>query len=278
MASQAAGVVGDLGHAQLMQLCWGSGAEEMNLKKVQERVAELIRTIDTLLMEMHSRGIHWKSFLDQLSVINNTHTAIVAEVRPLMRRFIIYPKFVDNPGIENSLPELLASRLLPEQVEQDTAWRAALVPGGSIAPQAVNDFFTKVEQQTTELHNAVGWLTNVNHAISRDTPRELPAGVLDPKGKMRKDIDALTREISAAAAAAATAREKAGGSLPGQQHGVTSVIVGQKRPRPPGMPPGQPSAAAAAAAAAGPGDASAEDVLIAKIMSGELLREEGMGR
>lgn len=39
-------------------------------------MAELIRTLDTLLMEMHSRGIHWKSFLDQLSVINNTYTAV----------------------------------------------------------------------------------------------------------------------------------------------------------------------------------------------------------
>jgi hypothetical protein len=46
------------------------------LLQVQERVAELIRTLDTLLMEMQSRGIHWKSFLDQLSVINNTYTAV----------------------------------------------------------------------------------------------------------------------------------------------------------------------------------------------------------
>jgi hypothetical protein len=34
MASQAAGVLGDQGHAQLMQLCFGSGAEQLNLKKV----------------------------------------------------------------------------------------------------------------------------------------------------------------------------------------------------------------------------------------------------
>jgi hypothetical protein len=95
------------------------------------------------------------------------------------------------------------------------------------------------------------------------------------QGKMRRDIDALTREISAAAAAAATAREKAGGSLSGQQHGVTSVIVGQKRPRTmPGMP-GHP-AAAAAAAAEGSAEPSAEDVLLAKIMSGELMREDEM--
>jgi hypothetical protein len=46
---------------------------------VQERVAELIRTIDTLLMEMHNRGMHWKAFLDQLSVINNTYTAVSAK-------------------------------------------------------------------------------------------------------------------------------------------------------------------------------------------------------
>jgi hypothetical protein len=27
---------------------------------------------------------------------------ITAEVRPIMRQYTIYPKFVDNPGIENS--------------------------------------------------------------------------------------------------------------------------------------------------------------------------------
>uniref|UniRef100_A0A383VKB3 Uncharacterized protein n=1 Tax=Tetradesmus obliquus TaxID=3088 RepID=A0A383VKB3_TETOB len=272
MASQAAGALGDQGHAQLMQLCWGSGGDQLNLRKVQERVAELIRTLDTLLMEMHSRGIHWKSFLDQLSVINNTYTAIVAEVRPLMRQYTIYPKFVDNPGIENSVPELLASRLLPGQVEQDAGWRAGMLPpGGSLGPGSDVELFRRVREQVEDLQEAVGWLTNMNHP-SKNTPRELPAGVLDPKGKMRRDIDALTREISAAATAAAHAREKAGGSLPGQQHGVTYEVVGQKRARPPGQP------AAAAAAAAVPSEASAEDVLIAKIMSGELLREDGKHR
>jgi hypothetical protein len=52
------------------------------LAQVQERVAELIRTLDTLLMEMHSRGIHWKSFLDKLSVINNTYTAVGHHAQP----------------------------------------------------------------------------------------------------------------------------------------------------------------------------------------------------
>jgi triosephosphate isomerase len=56
------------------------------------------------------------------------------------------------PGI----PELLASRLLPEQVEQDAAWRAALLPGGSIAPQNASEFFKQVESQV-RLCGASSW-------------------------------------------------------------------------------------------------------------------------
>lgn len=93
-------------------------------------------------------------------------TQIMVELRPLLRQYTVYPKYVDNPGIENgahpkalavqstprhtaaavvddachdcfccccaaaaALPEMLASRLLPDQVEQEAAWKAAM-PGG----------------------------------------------------------------------------------------------------------------------------------------------------
>jgi hypothetical protein len=35
--------------------------------------------------------------------------------------------------------------------------------------------------QVADLQDAVAWLTNSSHAASRNTPRDLPAGVLDPK-------------------------------------------------------------------------------------------------
>jgi hypothetical protein len=42
-------------------------------------------------------------------------------------------------------------------VEQDTAWRAALLPGGSIAPQNAGEFFKQVESQVRCGCVAVVW-------------------------------------------------------------------------------------------------------------------------
>lgn len=85
------------------------------------------------------------------------------------------------------------------------------------------------------------------------------------QGKLRREIDATSKEISQAAAAAAAAREQAGSSALGSQAPVTSVVVGQKR--------GRPGQAAAAAAAPAPEQGRSEtDVLLAKIMSAELWR------
>jgi len=44
--------------------------------QVQQRVTDLIRVIDTLLMEMQTHGAHWTSFLDKLAVINVTHMQV----------------------------------------------------------------------------------------------------------------------------------------------------------------------------------------------------------
>jgi hypothetical protein len=67
------------------------------------------------------------------------------------------------------LPELLASRLLPEQVEQDAAWRAALLPGGNIAPQNVNELFHKVEQQVWAAGLAAAGQINIAIVFNRTT-------------------------------------------------------------------------------------------------------------
>ncbi len=86
------------------------------------------------------------------------------------------------------------------------------------------------------------------------------------QGKPRREVDALSREITLAAAAAAAAREQAGGSLAGtHQQGVTSVVVGHKRPR-----PGSAGAAAAPTPEAAKNSDEAVDALLAKIVSGAL--------
>lgn len=267
-------------NAPVAQLCFGTGATELNLREVQKRVVDLIRVIDGLLADMQQRGAHWKGFLDKLAVINMAHHQIMVELRPLLRQYTVYPKFVDNPGIENALPEMLASRLLPDQVEQEAAWKAAM-PGGlqqlATQPREAMDY---ANDQIGELQEMVGWLTNLQHFIKdaavNPTPRELPVGLLDPKCPLRKDMDATTRQIVLAAAAAEKARVQAGTALldappppPAQQQ----PAAGQKRRR------GDAAAAAATApAVAVPVSEAETDGLIAKIMSGELWPRWDSGR
>lgn len=43
---------------------------------MQQRVAELIRIIDSLLIEMQTHMTHWTGFLDKLAVINMTHAQV----------------------------------------------------------------------------------------------------------------------------------------------------------------------------------------------------------
>lgn len=48
----------------------------------------------------------------------------------------------------SGVPELLASRLLPEQVEQDAGWRAGMLPpGGSLGPGSDVELFRRVREQ-----------------------------------------------------------------------------------------------------------------------------------
>ena len=44
--------------------------------QVQKRVGDLIRVIDSLLVEMQTRGSHWTGFLDKLAVINMAYTQV----------------------------------------------------------------------------------------------------------------------------------------------------------------------------------------------------------
>lgn len=83
------------------------------------------------------------------------------------------------------------------------------------------------------------------------------------QGEQGQQIEGMSREIKAAAEAAEAARQQAGAVSSTVAH--TAVVVGQKR--------GRTGQAALAEAAAALHVRSAEDVLIAKIFSGELFAE-----
>jgi len=73
--------------------------------QVQQRVADLIRIIDGLLVEMQTQGSHWAGFLDKLAVINMTHAQVGA--RPCCQAPACFQHH--EPG----WPHLLTVLLLP---------------------------------------------------------------------------------------------------------------------------------------------------------------------
>lgn len=123
-------------------------------------MADLIRVIEGLLADMQQRGAHWKGFLDKLAVINMAHhqvrevllqligprdrgkttqqpthlmpaTQIMVELRPLLRQYTVYPKYVDNPGIENGArprPSRLTAYPGIEGAQQQQQWLILCVP------------------------------------------------------------------------------------------------------------------------------------------------------
>eukprot|EP00775_Hariotina_reticulata_P003961 gene3961-4214_t len=167
-------------NAAVAQLCFGSGPAELNLKAVQQRATDLVRVIDMLLMEMQTRGAHWTSFLDKLAVINMTHMQLYAI-------WCVVAAHSAGGCLLPGLPEMLASRLLPEQVEAEATWRGQLVGGLAQLASQPSVCLEYADAQVVELQDMVDWLTNLQHVIkgheggTNPTPQDLPRGVLDPK-------------------------------------------------------------------------------------------------
>lgn len=53
---------------------------------------ELYRTLEQLLVDLQARGGQWGHLLDKLAVVNVQHMAILQQLRPLTRNFVLHPK------------------------------------------------------------------------------------------------------------------------------------------------------------------------------------------
>eukprot|EP00878_Enallax_costatus_P006588 GHUV01006906.1.p1 GENE.GHUV01006906.1~~GHUV01006906.1.p1 ORF type:complete len:275 (+),score=113.20 GHUV01006906.1:200-1024(+) len=248
------------------QLCFGSGPNQLNLKVVQQRVDDLIRVLDALMMELWTYTSHWENLLDKLNVVNMNYMQIMAELRALLRQYIIYPKYTDNQSVEDNIPGWLASRLLDDQISQEQQWLDEMPGGLQQLLAQPGESVKAAEEQVSELQDLIGWLTNISHTLKSEDAEQFQqqAGVLDSKGKERQQIDRMSREIKAAAETAEAARQQAGAVTSTVAH--TAVVVGLKR--------GRTGQAALAEAAAALNVRSEEDVLIAKIFNGELFAEK----
>lgn len=59
---------------------------------MRSRVLELYRTLEQLLVDLQAKGGQWAHLLDKLSVVNVQHMAILQQLRPLTRSFVMHPK------------------------------------------------------------------------------------------------------------------------------------------------------------------------------------------
>ncbi|GBF89942.1 hypothetical protein Rsub_02646 [Raphidocelis subcapitata] len=209
----AAAAPATAGADQLLQMCFGPGDRELNLSAVMSRVGDLRRSLDTVAADMaEGRGAHWAAFLDRLAVINVQHMQVVAQLRPLLRQYAAFPKFIDSAQVEGEVPSLLASRLLPEQEAEEGEARARLL-GPSQQPELV---LAAAEQQLEGLRAA---------------------------GPQRKAVEGLHSQIQRAIAEQQAARARGAAAAGGAARGAPGA--GQKRAR--GGSGGGGDAAAAAA-------------------------------
>ncbi|KAI8472170.1 MAG: hypothetical protein J3K34DRAFT_519931 [Monoraphidium minutum] len=276
-AAEAAGLRAEV--AELSALPLNTRAALVDLAAaVMTRVQDLRRSLDTLVGDMaEGRGAHWAAFLDRLAVINVQHMQIASQLRPLLRQYVAFPKFIDAPQargcsrrarIEADVPSLLASRLLPDQEAEEAEAKAQLL-GTSQQPELV---LAAAEQQLEGLRAAVAVL------FSGDPAALAATGVLDPKGPQRKALDAASGQIQKAIADQQAARARSGAAAaagpapPGGARGAAAAAAaaaGQKRSRGGGAVGG---GGGGGAAGGGTGDAAAEEQLLRDLASGAAYR------
>ena len=127
--------------------------------------------------------------LDKFSVLNVQLQNLSTQLRPLLQHYAVHPRSV-NQSNAPILPIMLATKLLPEQEEEQDAMLASHVHKNTTT--ATDSDVKAIAQQTAELSALVDSLIK-------------NGGPLDPKGPSRVK---LTNSIKAATAAAAAVTQK----------------------------------------------------------------------
>ncbi|DBA90807.1 hypothetical protein WJX77_005422 [Trebouxia sp. C0004] len=154
--------------------------DRMNLASVRVRAQDLQKTIMQAIFDLETapERYDWPNVLERFAVMNAQLHSINGQMVPLMEHYVVHPKAVDQQTAP-VLPIMLASKLLPEQDEQQAKQLQDLqqLQGPSASRQAAY-----VQGMTDCLNRLVDSLFSARADNSA-------AGMLDPvKGQLRWEI------------------------------------------------------------------------------------------
>lgn len=191
----------DAATAQKQQLM-GSGPNSLNLAAIRARVQELKKSLDEVVFALShgQQSIYWPNVLERMSIINVQFLHMMEQVRPILKQYVVHPKFIDTPKTAEVLPIQLATRQLPEMDAADNnamaEWRERL------ASHSVEAQYNVVSESMEAFNVLVDALVTVQAG-------QASTGPLDPRGPLREEVTRTSKAIAAAVSAADSARSKA---------------------------------------------------------------------
>ncbi|KAL3145270.1 hypothetical protein ABBQ32_001009 [Trebouxia sp. C0010 RCD-2024] len=151
------------------------------LQQIRTRAQDLQKTLMQAIFDLETapERYDWPNVLERFAVMNAQLRSIGSQMVPLMEHYIVHPKAVDQQ-MAPVLPIMLASKLLPEQEEQQH--------------QQLADFRQK--QALTDAKQQAGYVTHMTDSVNRlvdflVAPQEgqPQSGMLDAnKGQLRREI------------------------------------------------------------------------------------------
>lgn len=155
--------------------------DRMNLASVRVRAQDLQKTIMQAIFDLETapERYDWPNVLERFAVMNAQLHSITGQMVPLMEHYVVHPKAVDQQTAP-VLPIMLASKLLPEQDEQQTKQLQDLQQ--LQGPSASRQQAAFVQGESDSLNSLVDSLFIAKADRSA-------AGMLDPvKGQLRWEI------------------------------------------------------------------------------------------
>ncbi|GAQ78786.1 Mediator subunit 8 [Klebsormidium nitens] len=184
---------------------------QLNLTAVKNRAMELYASIGRLrdvFQPQYAGALRWPDILNQFAVLNTQLLNLVADMKPILRMFVVYPK-AGGVGPETApiLPLMLSTKLLPEMEAERASLQEQLETkmglttpqrGGQPAqiPPPVQAQISRLQQQIETIRSAcdaanrtiqAGRRTLSQHAASAYQPPAKPDPALVEKERLLRN-------------------------------------------------------------------------------------------
>jgi len=91
-----------------------ANALKLRAESIRDRLLELQCIFDSQLLDRYQ----WPDILEQFSVLSSQCSSLSKEIDPILEHFVSFPSAIDQ-ALPNQVPELLATKALPEMEEEE---------------------------------------------------------------------------------------------------------------------------------------------------------------